>query len=124
MKTTHLPHLLGAPPGPARQLAGRLGAIVEAATAVALEQFVDDAAVCPEHPRRCGRAVMAARVEGAVWWACGACLATGRVTGWEGTAVDRRQGLDGGTPVAASALAGPPWPSASGTFTTFAKFLI
>lgn len=126
MHITHLPHLLEAPRGPARRLADRLIAIVEAVTAEELEQFVEGVAACPQHPRRCGRAVFAARTVHEVRWACGACLASGVVTGWEGTAFDQRRGPDVSTPMPASALTGPMdrWPKASGNFTTFAKPVI
>ncbi len=100
--------------------------IVEAASAVELEQFVEEIAACPKHPRRCGRAVTVVRTEGQVYWACGACDALGAVTGWEGLAVDRRFGPNAEVPMPASALTGPvgSWPKASDTFLAFAKPVI
>lgn len=126
MRTTHLSHLVDAPAGPARRLADRLVAIVEAMSVAELEQILDGVATCPEHPRRCGQTVFGARTLGNVHWACATCGAMGIITGWEGTDFDRRRRPDSGAAMPASALTGPVdrWPKASGNFTTFAKPLI
>lgn len=121
--TTHLPHLDGAPPGPATDRARALTDLVAATTSVAEDSFVEGVSRCPGRGGQCRRGVVAVRFDTTVRWLCPTCKAAGVVTGWEGTSADRRVQSLVEEPMDPTVLRGPvsSWPKISGAFTAFAR---